>query len=252
MIARVVPTVGIPLCVDEQGRWKRGRTYQYGDVTYARAVERAGGLPIYLPIQADAEALVARIDALLVPGGDDFLPPRAYPAHVRFEPVPEHQLGFDRALVDAALRRRIPVLGICYGMQLVALARGGTLHYDLATDLPGALEHQLGEALHPIALEPGSKLAGILGSRALPVSSRHHQAVSDPGPELRIAARSTDGVIEALESPAGAFCVGVQWHPESHEGAESDALFRAFVAAAQRGRSRAKPRAAKRPARMAE
>jgi putative glutamine amidotransferase len=252
MIARVVPTVGIPLCVDEQGRWKRGRTYQYGDASYARAVERAGGVPIYLPLQADAEALAARIDALLVPGGDDFLPPRAYPAHVRFEPVPQTQLAFDRALVDAALARGIPVLGICYGMQLIALARGGALHYDLATDLGGAASHQLGEGRHVIALEPGSALAKLLGARALEVSSRHHQAVSDPGPELRVAARARDGVIEAVEAPAGAFCVGVQWHPESHDGAESDGLFRAFVAAAKRGRRRTKPRAAKRAARTAE
>jgi putative glutamine amidotransferase len=252
MMARVTPTVGIPLCLDEQGRWKRGRTYQYGDASYARAVERAGGVPIYLPLQADAEALVARIDALLVPGGDDFLPPRAYPAHVRFEAVPPPQLVFDRALVDAALRRAIPLLGICYGMQLIALARGGALHYDLATDLPDAAGHQLGEGRHPIALEPGSKLAELFGTRALEVSSRHHQAVSDPGPELRAAARTRDGVIEAVEAPAGAFCIGVQWHPESHDGAESDALFRAFVAAAKRGRRRTKPRAAKRAARTAE
>jgi putative glutamine amidotransferase len=252
MIAHVVPTVGIPLCVDEQGRWKRGRTYQYGDASYARAIERAGGVPVYLPLQADAAALVARIDALLVPGGDDFLPPRTYPPHVRFEAVPETQLAFDRALVDAALVRGIPVLGICYGMQLVALARGGALHYDLATDLHGASEHQLGGGRHPVALEPGSKLAEILGARELSVSSRHHQAVSDPGPELRVAARARDGAIEAVEARAGAFCVGVQWHPESHDEADSEALFRAFVAAAKRGRKRTKPRAAKRAARTAE
>ena len=252
MIARVTPTVGIPLCLDEQGRWKRGRTYQYGDASYARAVERAGGVPVYLPITADAAAQVARIDALLVPGGDDFLPPRAYPAQVRFEPVPAAQLAFDRALVDAALARGLPVLGICYGMQLVALARGGALHYDLATDLPGSAEHQLGEGRHRVALEAGSQLAEIAHARALEVSSRHHQAVSDPGPELRVAARSADGAIEAVEARAGAFCIGVQWHPEGHGDAESEALFRALVAAAKRGRRRTKPRAANRAVSSAE
>src|SRR5215470_3984441 len=134
MLARVTPTVGIPLCVDAQGRWKRGRTYHYVDAAYARAVERAGGAAVYLPVQADPADLIQRVDALLVPGGDDLLPPRPYPPQVRFEPVPEVQLAFDRGLVGAALARGLPLLGICYGMQLLALALGGELHYDIATD----------------------------------------------------------------------------------------------------------------------
>src|SRR5262245_26568640 len=138
MLARVTPTVGIPLCVDAQGRWKRGRTYHYLDAAYARAVERGGGVALYLPLAADPGALAERVDALLVPGGDDLLPPRPYPPHVRFEPVPDEQLAFDRALVDAALARDLPIFGICYGMQLLALALGGALHYDIATDVAGA------------------------------------------------------------------------------------------------------------------
>jgi putative glutamine amidotransferase len=252
MIAHVTPTVGIPLCVDEQGRWKRGRTYHYVDAAYARAVERAGATALYLPLSADPAALVERIDALLVPGGDDLLPPRAYPAHVRFEPVPAAQLAFDRALLAAALARGTPVLGICYGMQLLALALGGGLHYDLATDVAGAAEHQLGGERHRVRLERGSRLAEISGRDALRVSSRHHQSVSEPGPELRVCARSDDGVIEAIERAGEPFCIGVQWHPESHEDGESEALFRAFVAAAQLGRSRSTTRAASSAARMPE
>jgi putative glutamine amidotransferase len=244
MIARVTPTVGIPLSIDERGRWKRGRTYHYIDAAYAAAVERGGGTPLYLPRSSDGRAQVERIDALLIPGGDDFPPPAPYPAHVRFELVPDVQLAFDRALLDAALERDIPVLGVCYGMQLVALRRGGSLHYDLASDVTGAAEHRLGEGRHRVKLEPGSRLAEITGKSELSVSSRHHQAVSDPGPDFRVSARSDDGVIEAIETPGG-FCVGVQWHPESHCDAESDALFRAFVEAAKRGQTRDTKRAAK-------
>jgi putative glutamine amidotransferase len=235
MLARVTPTVGIPLCVDTQGRWKRGRTYHYVDAAYARAVERAGGVAVYLPMQADPAGLVARIDALLVPGGDDLLPPRPYPPQVRFEPVPEAQLGFDRALVEAALARGLPLLGICYGMQLLALALGGTLHYDIATDVPGAGAHQLGhgDGRHGVVLEPGSRLAAAFGAPKARVGSRHHQAVSDPGAELRVTARGDDGVVEGVERAGPGFCVGVQWHPESQDDPASDALFRAFIASAR-------------------
>jgi putative glutamine amidotransferase len=252
MIRRVTPTVGIPLCLDAEGRWKSGRTYHYIDASYAGAIERAGGVPVYLPPAATPRELVARIDALLVPGGDDFAPPRPYPPEVRFELVPPAQLAFDRALLDAALARRIPVLGICYGMQLLALARGGSLHYDLASDVADAHEHQLGDARHDVALQAGSRLAALSGADALRVSSRHHQAVSDPGPALRVAARAADGVIEAVEAPRGAFQMGVQWHPEAQGDASSEALFRAFVAAAKRGRRRTTARAAKSRSRTAK
>jgi putative glutamine amidotransferase len=192
-------------------------------------------VPVYLPVQRDAQALVARIDALLVPGGDDLRPPRPYPASVSFDFVPDAQLAFDRALVDAALAAGKPVLGICYGMQLLALALGGTLHYDIATDLPGAAQHRLAEkdGRHQIQIEKDSVLARLAGSCSAQVGSRHHQAVSDPGRELAVSARCDDGVIEAIERRAGPFCVGVQWHPETDADALSDALFSAFVAAAR-------------------
>ncbi|MFP8874415.1 MAG: gamma-glutamyl-gamma-aminobutyrate hydrolase family protein, partial [Myxococcota bacterium] len=110
------PWVGIALGHDDQGRWRTGRDYVYGDLAYVRAVEAAGGIPIVLPIQEDPSLLVERIDALLLPGGDDFPPPPGrYPESVAFDLVSEPQRNFDAALLAAALERDLPTLGICYG-----------------------------------------------------------------------------------------------------------------------------------------
>jgi putative glutamine amidotransferase len=233
------PLIGIPPCLDEQGRWRPSREYHYADAAYANAVACSGGLPVYLPVQEDVAALADRLDGLLLPGGGDFRPDRAYPAGVAFDPVPERQLAFDRALLAAALERDRPVLAICYGMQLLALHCGGALHFDLATDVPGASEHRFADpaARHPIRLEATSRLRALLGEGVLGVNSRHHQSVADAG-RGRVSARTEDGVVEAIELPGARFAVGVQWHPESLDPPHRDRLFGAFVRAC---RSDAKP-----------
>ena len=234
------PVIGLPPCTDDRGRWRSGRTYHYVDAGYARALESAGALPLYLPAPGEPEALVETIDALLLPGGDDIEPPVPYPADVRFDLTPAGQLAFDRELLDLARARGLPVLGICYGAQLLVLREGGALHYDIATDVPGAAPHELPEAegRHGLALEPGTRLAAILGDAPGPVNSLHHQGIADPGPRLRASARAEDGTIEAIESLDGPFCIGVQWHPEKLDGRHRDALFRSFAEAAAAQRER--------------
>lgn len=225
------PRIGIPLCLDARGRWKTGRNYHYIDAAYARAIERAGARPFYLPLQSDPDALIGQVDGLLLPGGDDLLPPAPYPPGVEFDPVPESQRSFDSALLRAAVERGTPVLAICYGMQLLALSAGGSLHYDIPTDLPEADAHQLPhlDDRHPVRVEAHSRLASALGAVAISVNSLHHQGVATPGIEMRVCARADDGLIEAIEREGPQFCVGVQWHPEKLDG--SDALFSGFVAA---------------------
>jgi putative glutamine amidotransferase len=229
------PLIGIPPCLDEHGRWKAGRTYQYIDVAYARAVEQAGGAPLYLPLQEDAESLAARIGGLLLPGGDDLPPETPYPEGVRFDPVPAAQVGFDRRLLAAALARGLPVLAICYGMQLLALHHGGSLHYHIPTDVPEAGPHRLPEpdGRHVVRIAPGSRLATALGGAEDLVNSLHHQGVAEPGAGLRACAHSKDGLIEAIERAEPPFCLGVQWHPEKMAGAHRERLFGAFVEASR-------------------
>jgi putative glutamine amidotransferase len=229
----MAPLIGISLCLDTSGRFRRGRRYHYIDERYAGAVAKAGGVPTYLPIQPGPGDLADRIDGLLIPGGDDLLPETPYPEEIRFEAAPSEQIDFDRALLSRALARGIPVLGICYGMQILALLHRGSLLYHIPVDVPDAIDHQLPEdrGRHPIRVEAGPLLEAAIGADPEPVNSSHHQAVARAGEGLRVSARASDGLVEAIEGAGEHFCLGVQWHPERASGGHRARLFGAFVSA---------------------
>jgi putative glutamine amidotransferase len=234
------PRIGIPLGLDDRGRWRRGRDYLYIDRRYSDAIARAGGVALHLPIQDDVLAVAEEIDGLLLPGGDD-LPAdiargESAASAADLDIVPPDQLRFDTALLAASQDRGLPILGICYGMQLLARSGGGRLIIHLPTERPEAAGHKMADddARHEIEVEAHTRLARILGAERGAVNSLHHQAVAEVGRRHRVSARSPDGVIEAIEATvASPFEVGVQWHPEKLDTPESRALFGDFVTSCQ-------------------
>lgn len=212
---------------------------------YVTAVEAAGGLPILLPYlesPAGVSELLGMLDGVLLCGGSD-LDPSHYgePGHPAAENVVPRRDAFEMAVARAVLARDVPVLGICRGVQSLNVAAGGSLHPDIPSCLPGTLNHRDGTPLtdlvHPVRIEPGSRLAGMCGATLVQVNSWHHQAVRDVARGFRVSATAPDGVIEAIESDTHRFAVGVQWHPERIWEREpaSRSLFAEFVAACARG-----------------
>ena len=182
-------------------------------MTYLRAIEAAGGMPVVLPPLGDAEELLDRLDGVCLSGGPD-LDPDAYGAverHVELGPTEPSLDAFELALARAADARGMPVLGICRGAQALNVARGGTLHQHV----PAHRQTEPATATtHSVVVEAGSRLAQLLGTRPLRVNSFHHQAVDALGHGLRAVAHAADGTIEAIEAPGARFLLGVQWHAE--------------------------------------
>ena len=204
---------------------------------YADAVLRAGGLPVVIPPVGgprDVEALLERVDGLLLTGGADFDTERlglgaTHPAAL---PTPAAKQDFDFLLARSALESGLPVLGICYGMQLLGLAGGAGLLQHLPEDRPGAREHR-GLVEHDVRIATNSKLARTLGVGSVSTLSNHHQALHDVPHPWRVVGVDGEGLVEAIERPDRAFALGVQWHPElSPPGSPHDRLFRGLVHAA--------------------
>lgn len=200
------PRIGISAGIPPQPAWQ----------AFAEAVSAAGGEPFPLLPKA-SDSLVP--DGVILAGGGD-LHPFFYGESERIIPRWPSLLRdeFELRLCRSALSQRLPLLGVCRGMQVLAVAAGGSLFQDLPSELPGALLHDSpspgNDPGHLIEIQSGSKLASLLGQGPCFVSTSHHQAPRTLGPELSASAFSADGVIEAVEQPVFPFLIGVQWHPE--------------------------------------
>jgi gamma-glutamyl-gamma-aminobutyrate hydrolase PuuD len=186
--------------------------------SYVDAVLRAGGQPVIVNDTRDPKDLLARIDALVLTGGPDVDPSRyGETAHPSVYGVDSADDDFECALAEAALVRSMPTLAICRGIQVLNVARGGTLHQHIPDD-PGVPRHGEpgvagGARQHEVTLDAGSLVAEVMDSTRVTASCHHHQAIAHLGDGLRVVGRAADGIVEALELD-GAFLLAVQWHPE--------------------------------------
>ena len=231
------PLIGVTLDSEPAGGWSKYPWYALR-TNYAGAIAAAGGLPLALPHHPELAAdYLDRLDALVVTGGAFDVDPALYGDDGRHGTVTLKQgrTAAELALVQGALARNLPVLGICGGQQLLAVALGGSLIQHIPDSVADALAHEQPnprhEPGHPVAVVPGTLLHRIVGSTEMHVNSSHHQAVRAPGPHAIVDAIAPDGVIEGIEDPRYKFCLGVQWHPEFHIDQGDRRIFDALIAA---------------------
>ncbi len=208
---------------------------------YCEALQAHGAVPFHLGLIPDREYISRALDAcegVLLPGSDSDVDPHRYgeEPHSAFKrniPVKDET---DLLVLEEAEKRNLPVLAICYGMQVLNVYRGGSLFQDIDSQIEGAFKHDQGKPLerlsHKIEIEPQSRLRWISEEGTEKVNSHHHQSVKKVGSDLFVSAVAADGVIEAIEDPRPErFVLGVQWHPELgwRDDRFSGDIFKVFV-----------------------
>ena len=238
---REKPLIGVNM--DHRSLRKGSPSFSFVTADYCDSITNAGGVPVVIPpVLDDLNRVLDLLDGVVLIGGAD-LDPRndGFMLHPSITLLDRHREQFDRMLIRLVADRRMPVLGIGTGMQLLNVSQGGSLFYHIPEDLPRALPHRdATDPNHRHALEvvPGSLMERIYGEGEIRVSSMHHMAVDEVAAGFAVTARCPDGVIEAIESAMDDwFALGTQFHPEKNRGTELDiGVFEQFVEGIHRTR----------------
>lgn len=212
--------------------------------SYVDSVRGAGGFPVLLPPEEDKPELILEfVDGLILVGGCD-IDPLLYQGshHSTIHATNSKRDSFELALARLVLKTKLPVLGICRGLQVLNVSTGGTLipHIPdrLGREVAHRLEYPCRPVEHPVFIKPESRLAKLMGATHVRVASWHHQAVQTVSPDWQVVAHASDGLVEALEHEYHPWAIGVQWHPElSPQNSLQQQLFRTLVTAAMGRRS---------------
>jgi putative glutamine amidotransferase len=213
---------------------------------YSEAVEAAGGVPVHISLIPRPDYILAamtNLDGVLLPGSDSDIDPARYGAepHPNLGSVHPIKDETDLLVLEEIEKRGLPLFAICFGLQALNVARGGTLIQDISSQFVGAIKHQQGaprdRPSHAVELRSSSLLSRLAGKERALVNSHHHQAIERVGRDLTATAWTSDGLIEAVEdSRPQRFALGVQWHPELgwKDDALSQGLFDSFIAACRK------------------
>jgi putative glutamine amidotransferase len=230
------PLIG--LNADYRPSRKEGPALSFVPAGYYNAIEAAGAIPVILPPlqeRVDLARVLDLLDGFVLVGGGDLDPRRdGFQLHSAVRPMDARREDFDRLLIELIAERRMPLLGVGAGMQLLNISQGGTLYLHLPEDLPEAIPHrdpQDPEHRHGLAVVFGTLMERVYGDSEIRVNSMHHQAIDDVAPGFAVTARCPDGVAEAIESTMDDwFAVGTQFHPEAESASALDVrIFEEFI-----------------------
>ncbi len=222
-----LPRIGIPWRTSQE----EAEQFRPKVQDYENAIRKAGGEPVLLSLQAGANLgdQLGTLDGFVLPGSPADVEPKEYGASNQGKSAPPDlpRERTDRAILEHAFSEKKPVLAICYGCQLLSVYLGGTLIQDLRSKTGTTTAHRkkdvwpiaLSDPEHEVRFEPGSRLAEMAGESCAVVNSSHHQSVDQPGRQLRITGKASDGIVESVEWTGNEnWVIGVQWHPERMTG----------------------------------
>lgn len=225
------PVIGITTSVNVRDYETPKQAVVMLPANYPKAIRRAGGIPVLLTEGDDVETLLDRLDGIVIAGGRDIDPARyGEEPHEQTTNTRPEQDKWESALIAAAIERDLPMLCVCRGHQLLSVERGGRLHQHLP-ETPGHENHGAADGEwsdHRVDIDSDSHLASIIGA-STNTNSGHHQGVAEAG-DLTVVARTSDGLIEAVELPGSRFLLSMQWHPEM---IDQRAVFEALIEAAR-------------------
>ncbi|MBL8192248.1 MAG: gamma-glutamyl-gamma-aminobutyrate hydrolase family protein [Blastocatellia bacterium] len=234
------PLIGIPTRINYNDDSFYLRRY------YSEAIYNAGGIPVYLPLIPEVdyiETVANNLDGVVLSGNNSDVDPLRYGQgpHIKLGTVSDERDETDLLLLQACESRKLPILAVCYGMQILNVYRGGTLFQDLESQIDEVLKHQqegsYTRVSHSIKIKEESLLAILAGGNTARVNSHHHQGVDTLGRDLEPIAWSADGLVEAvINTRVDQFILGVQWHPEAgwEKDSLSQALFKHFISRTMR------------------